>query len=172
MTEHSLISRHVVLMGVSGSGKSSVGEQLSPLVRLPYRDGDDMHPEANIQKMESGIPLDDEDRMPWLKNIGEELAASDGLMIGCSALKRKYRDLIRSYCPEAVFVHLAGDHALLMERMNARTGHFMPASLLDSQFATLEQLEPDEAGIVIDIAPKVAEVAKAAANYLEGSPTE
>ncbi|MGP5728883.1 gluconokinase [Corynebacterium casei] len=172
MNEHSLVSRYVVLMGVSGSGKSSVGEKLSPLVGLPYRDGDDMHPQSNIDKMESGTPLNDEDRMPWLKNIGQELAASGGLMIGCSALKRSYRDLIRSYCPEAVFVHLAGDFELLSERMNSRTGHFMPASLLKSQFETLQQLEPDEKGVVIDIEPSVGEVAQQAANYLEGSPTE
>ncbi|MEY8579282.1 gluconokinase [Corynebacteriaceae bacterium 6-324] len=172
MNDHSLVSRYVVLMGVSGSGKSSVGERLSPLVGLPYRDGDDMHPQSNIDKMESGTPLNDEDRMPWLKNVGEELAVSGGLMIGCSALKRSYRDLIRSYCQEAVFVHLAGDFELLSERMNARTGHFMPASLLKSQFETLQQLEPDEAGVVIDIEPSEEEVAQQAANYLEGSPTE
>ncbi|MGO1644377.1 gluconokinase, partial [Corynebacterium casei] len=98
--------------------------------------------------------------------------ASGGLMIGCSALKRSYRDLIRSYCPEAVFVHLAGGFELLSGRMNVRTGHFMPASLLKSQFETLQQLEPDEAGVVIDIEPSVEEVAQQAANYLEGSPTE
>ena len=172
MNQRSLVSRYVVLMGVSGSGKSSVGEKLSPLVGLPYKDGDDMHPQSNIDKMESGTPLNDEDRAPWLKNIGEELAASDGLMIGCSALKRSYRDLIRSYCPEAVFVHLAGDFELLSERMKVRTGHFMPASLLKSQFETLEQLEPDQKGVVIDIAPSKEEVVQAAANYLAGSPTE
>jgi gluconokinase len=172
MNEQSLVSRYVVLMGVSGSGKSSVGENLSPLVGLPYQDGDDMHPQANIDKMESGTPLNDEDRMPWLKNIGEELAASNGLMIGCSALKRSYRDLIRSYCPEVVFIHLAGDYELLIDRMQARTGHFMPASLLKSQFETLEQLQPDEKGVVIDIAPSKEEVAAQAANYLAGSPTE
>src|SRR5690625_7971044 len=121
-------------MRVSGSGKSSVSENLSPLVGLPYQDGDDMHPKANNNKMESGTPLNDEDRAPGLKNIGEELAASDGLMIGCSALKRSYRDLIRSYCPEALFVHLVGDFELLSERMKVRTSHFMPASQLKSQF--------------------------------------
>src|SRR5699024_10817918 len=108
----------------------------------------------------------------WLKNIGEELAASDGLMIGCSALKRSYRDLIRSYCPEAGFVHLAGDFELLSARMKARTGHFMPASLLKSQFETLEQLEPDELVVVIDIASPKEEVTHKAASYLAGLPTE
>ena len=172
MNEQSLIARYVVLMGVSGSGKTSVGEHMSPMVGLPYEDGDDMHPQANIEKMESGTPLNDEDRMPWLENIGKELAASDGLMIGCSALKRSYRDLIRSHCPEAVFVHLAGDYDLLLGRMSARKGHFMPASLLQSQFDTLEQLEADEKGVVIDIEPTVEEVARQAANFLEGSTTE
>src|SRR5699024_1155770 len=117
MNQPSLVSRFVVLMGVSGSGKSSVGEKLSPLVGLPYNDGDDMHPQVNIEKMASGIPLDDEDTAPWLKSIGEELAASVGLMMGCSSLNRSYRDWMRSYCPEAVFVHLAGEFELLSERM-------------------------------------------------------
>src|SRR5699024_10572689 len=151
MNEQSLVSRYDVLMGVSGSGKSSVRESLRDLVGVAYQDGGDMHRHAKLYKMDSCTPLTDEDRMLRLDDIGEEHAASNGLMIGCSALKRSYRDLIRSYCPEVVFIHLAGDYELLIDRMQARTGHFMPASLLKSQFETLEQLQPDEKGVVIDI---------------------
>ena len=119
--------QHVVIMGVSGSGKTTVGELLSPLLGLVYRDGDDMHPQANIDKMSSGIPLSDDDRWPWLESIGRWLDShQEGAMIGCSALKRTYRDLIRSHCPTAVFLHVHGDFDLLLERMALRKGHFMP----------------------------------------------
>ena len=101
MNQHSF--RHIVVMGVSGSGKTTVGETLSPLVGLEYRDGDDMHPQSNIDKMAAGIPLNDADREPWLKQIGQWLAdRPEGAMVGCSALKRQYRDLIREYCPSVV----------------------------------------------------------------------
>ncbi|MBS5998580.1 gluconokinase, GntK/IdnK-type, partial [Corynebacterium sp.] len=115
--------RHIVVMGVSGSGKTTVGEALSPLVGLEYRDGDDMHPQANIDKMAAGIPLNDADREPWLKQIGQWLAdRPEGAMVGCSALKRTYRDLIREYCPAVVFVHVHGDFDVLHERMQHRPG--------------------------------------------------
>lgn len=115
--------RHIVVMGVSGSGKTTVGEALSPLVGLEYRDGDDMHPQANIDKMAAGTPLNDADREPWLKQIGQWLAdRPEGAMVGCSALKRKYRDLIREYCPGVVFVHVHGDFDVLHERMQHRPG--------------------------------------------------
>ena len=160
--------RHVVVMGVSGSGKTTVGEALSPLVGLEYRDGDDMHPQANIDKMAAGIPLNDADREPWLKQIGQWLGERpEGAMVGCSALKRKYRDLIREYCPAVVFVHVHGDFDVLHERMQHRPGHFMPASLLQSQFDTLEPLEDDETGRVFDVTRPASEIAGDAAAWIK-----
>ena len=142
-----------VIMGVSGSGKSSVGEALSAAIRAPYIDGDDLHPAENIRKMSQGIPLTDADRWPWLEQVGLRLRQEAGtVIIGCSALRRIYRDHIREAAGEAVtFIHLAGSKALIAGRMGARKGHFMPSSLLDSQFATLEPPEPDELSITVDI---------------------
>lgn len=142
----------IVVMGVSGSGKSTVGAALAQRQRLPFADADDFHPEANIAKMSAGEPLNDDDRRPWLDAIGEWLAGHpDGGVMSCSALKRKYRDQLRGHCPEAEFVHLAGSPEVIGRRQASRPGHFMPASLLASQFATLEPLEPDEGGVVIDV---------------------
>lgn len=143
---------HIVLMGVAGCGKTSVGQLLAPLLQLPYRDGDDLHPQANIEKMAAGIPLTDEDRWPWLRDIGTWLASQpNGAIVGCSALRRPYRDLIRSLCPGVAFIHLHGDFDLLLERINSRKDHFMPASLLQSQFDTLEPLGSDEYGVVFGV---------------------
>ncbi len=162
------MQQYVVVMGVSGSGKTTVGELLPPLVGIVYRDGDDLHPKANIDKMSAGIPLTDDDRWPWLESIGRWLAEHpEGAMIGCSSLKRSYRDLIRSHCPDAVFLHVHGDFDLLLERMSSRKGHFMPASLLQSQFDTLEPLEADEAGRVFDVHDPPEEIARQAALWLE-----
>ena len=162
----------VVVMGVSGCGKSTVGAMLAEIAGGEFLDGDSLHPEANIAKMSRGVPLDDNDREPWLRDIGARLggAMRQGrtLVLGCSALKRSYRDLIRSGAPDVVFVHLAGSRELLWERMQARPGHFMPASLLDSQLATLQELEPDEDGVVLDIGVAPAELAEAAARWLAG----
>jgi gluconokinase len=143
----------VVVMGVSGSGKSTVGAAIAQRVRVPFADADDFHPPANIAKMTAGHPLDDDDRHPWLEAIGEWLAAhaENGGVMSCSALKRKYRDQLRHHAPEVMFVHLQGDHDVITRRQASRPGHFMPASLLASQFATLEPLAPDEGGLVIDI---------------------
>lgn len=156
-------------MGVSGCGKTSVGRLLAPLLELEYRDGDDMHPRTNIEKMAAGIPLTDEDRWPWLRDIGTWLAAQrDGAVVGCSALRRSYRNLIRSLCPGVTFIHLHGDFDLLRERMNAREGHFMPASLLQSQFDTLEPLGPDERGVMLDVVDSPEALAQQAASWLRG----
>ena len=143
----------VVVMGVSGCGKSTVGAALAQAVHVVFADGDALHPAANIAKMASGIPLDDEDRHPWLDAIGEWLAEHDrqGGVIGCSALKRKYRDQLRSHAPRVGFLHLHGSFEVIAARQAARPGHFMPASLLRSQFATLEPLAPDERGVVVDV---------------------
>ena len=144
---------HIVVMGVTSCGKSTVGAALAERLGAIFVDGDSLHPQSNIDKMAAGTPLDDADRAPWLAEIGSRFSASDaGLVIACSALKRRYRDLIRSGDASVVFVHLHGGRDLLAGRMAARPGHFMPLSLLDSQLDTLEELQPDEAGVVVDIA--------------------
>lgn len=143
----------IVVMGVSGSGKSTVGAALAQRLRVPYADADDFHPPANIAKMTSGQPLDDDDRRPWLDAIGEWLAerGDRGGVMSCSALKRRYRDQLRRHCPAIEFVHLSGTPEVIGRRQASRPGHFMPASLLQSQFATLEPLASDEDGVTIDV---------------------
>lgn len=142
----------LVVMGVSGSGKSTVGAALAQRLGVPFADADDFHPPANIAKMTAGHPLDDDDRGPWLDAIGEWLAARPhGGVMSCSALKRKYRDRLRGHAPEVGFVHLDGTREVIARRQSSRPGHFMPASLLDFQFATLEPLTADERGIAIAV---------------------
>ena len=142
----------VVVMGVSGSGKSTVGAALAQRLGVPFVDADDLHPPANIAKMSRGEALDDSDRQPWLETIGRWLADHpQGGVVSCSALKRVYRDLLRRYAPETDLLHLYGTREVIAARQASRPGHFMPASLLASQFATLEDLEPDERGVVIDV---------------------
>jgi gluconokinase len=143
----------VVMMGVSGSGKTTVGAALAQRLRVPFADADDFHPEANIAKMSAGIPLDDDDRAPWLRAIAQWLVehAATGGVASCSALKRAYRDVLSGAAHRAVYVHLHGDREVLAARVAGRPGHFMPAALVDSQFATLEELEPDERGAVLDV---------------------
>ncbi len=142
----------IVVMGVSGSGKSTVGAALAQRLRVPFADADDFHPPANIAKMTAGEPLDDDDRLPWLDAIGEWLALHrDGGVMSCSALKRKYRDQLRGHCAMIEFLHLEGSVEVIGRRQASRPGHFMPASLLASQFDTLEPLEPDEHGLALDV---------------------
>jgi len=143
----------LVVMGVSGSGKSTVGAALAQRLGVPFADADDFHPPANIAKMKAGIPLDDDDRYPWLEAIGRWLAehCRDGGVMSCSALKRKYRDQLRKHCPQTEFVHLSGSLEVIAARQASRSGHFMPESLMASQFATLELLAPDERGITLDV---------------------
>lgn len=160
---------HVVVMGVSGSGKTTTGLLLSERLDLPYADGDDLHPQVNIDKMAAGQPLNDEDRWPWLELIGRWLSDHpEGGIIGCSALKRSYRDLIRKFAPEVRFVHVHGTREVLGERMAHREGHFMPPELLDSQIATLEELADDESGAVFNVADAPEKVAEDAATWLCG----
>ena len=145
-------SAPIVVMGVSGSGKSTVGAALAQRLRVPFADADDFHPPANIAKMSAGHPLDDDDRRPWLESIGRWLAAhGSGGVMSCSALKRGYRDQLRAHCPDVTFLHLSGTPEVIGRRQASRPGHFMPASLLQSQFATLEPLGDDEAGVAIDV---------------------
>lgn len=142
----------VVVMGVSGSGKSTVGAALADRLRVPFVDADTLHPAANVAKMAAGVPLDDDDRYPWLERVGEWLAGHrDGGVASCSALKRAYRDYLRARCPPVAFLHLAGSPELIGRRLAARTGHFMPAALLRSQFETLQPLGADEAGVTVDV---------------------
>ncbi|OFJ55412.1 gluconokinase [Mycolicibacterium grossiae] len=142
----------VVVMGVSGSGKSTVGAALAQRLRVPFADADDFHPAANIAKMSAGHPLDDDDRRPWLEAIGQWLAEhDDGGVMSCSALKRSYRDQLRRHCPDVGFLHLSGTPEVIGRRQASRPGHFMPASLLQSQFDILEPLGPDERGVAIDV---------------------
>ncbi len=139
-------------MGVSGSGKSTVGAAPAQRLRVPFADADDLHPAANIAKMSAGHALDDDDRYPWLEKIGEWLAEhADGGVMSCSALKHKYRDQMRRHCPQTRFLHLDGTPEVIGRRQASRPGHFMPASLLASQFDTLEPLAPDESGVVINV---------------------
>jgi gluconokinase len=169
---------HVVVMGVSGTGKSVVGEGLAAELEFEFIEGDDHHPQANIEKMAAGIPLTDEDRAPWLKALADLVAAwharGEATVLACSALRRAYRDELRSAIPsdESFVIELDADAGTLRARMESRRGHYMPASLLDSQLATLEPLEADEAGVAID-ATQAREVVIAAAveavrNRLDG----
>ena len=163
-------SRPIVVMGVSGSGKSTVGAALAQRLRIPFADADDFHPAANVAKMTSGQALNDDDRYPWLEAIGEWLAQhrGDGGVMSCSALKRKYRDQIRRHCPEVEFLHLSGSQEVIGKRQASRPGHFMPASLLTSQFDTLEPLEPDERGIIVDVDQNIDSIVD---NYVARSAT-
>ena len=142
-----------VVMGVSGCGKPSIGAALAIAIGGQFFDGDDLHPEANIAKMASGLPLNDDDRAPWLVRVGQALRGQNGrIVIGCSALKRRYRDTIRSEAGQpVVFLFLSGSQQVLATRMAARAGHFMPPSLLDSQLAALEPPMPDEISVTVDI---------------------
>ncbi|MFB2596232.1 gluconokinase [Herbiconiux sp. P17] len=158
-TDASPALARIVVMGVSGSGKSLIGSGLAARRGWAFVDGDDLHPEANVAKMAAGIPLTDDDRWPWLDAVAATLAgAPGGIVVACSALRRAYRDRIRTAAPGVVFVELAGSRELLWQRMTARPGHFMPASLLDSQLATLESLAADEPGALVSIEGPPAEV--------------
>ena len=146
--------RHIVVMGVSGAGKTQVGSALATLLGIPFTDADGLHPAANVAKMSAGVPLTDADRWPWLAIVGAALAGAghEGLVVACSALKRVYRDAIRAAAPATLFVHLTVDHDTLADRVASRPGHFMPVSLLDSQLEALEPLEADEAGVTVESA--------------------
>jgi beta-N-acetylhexosaminidase len=151
-------------MGVSGCGKTTIGDLVARELGVPFLDGDSLHPVENVAKMAAGTPLTDEDRWPWLATVGTALAnAGDGgMVLACSALRRSYRDAIRAQAPDTIFLHLHGSKEVLRARTEGRTGHFMPPALLESQLATLEPLGADEAGVVVDIAAPVEQVVREA----------
>lgn len=142
----------IVVMGVSGCGKTTVGALTADRLEVPYAEGDDFHPLANIEKMAAGVPLTDEDRLPWLDTVADWLVEHQetGGVASCSALRRAYRDRLRAKAPQTYFVHLAATREELLRRMTGRLGHFMPTILLDSQLDTLEPLQSDEAGITLN----------------------
>ncbi|MFP5252666.1 MAG: gluconokinase [Actinomycetes bacterium] len=154
----------VVVMGVSGTGKSSVGARTAASLDVDFVEGDAHHPPANIEKMRSGVPLTDEDRMPWLTAlaglVGARVAEGRSVVLTCSALRRAYRDVLGSRVPDGslLFVHLTAPFPVLERRMAARPEHFMPVTLLRSQLDTLEPLDDDERGVVIDVTPDLDEV--------------
>lgn len=171
MTENSGTLHAIIVMGVSGSGKSSVGEKIAEDLGLPFVEGDALHPTSNVEKMSKGIPLTDEDRMPWLDHIGETMGASlakgEGIIVSCSALKRIYRERLRSAVGgNLYFVYLEGSKELLTDRMGHRKGHFMPASLLESQLQTLEVPTGEEGVVTVDIDDTIEDIAAKALKAL------
>jgi gluconokinase len=146
--------RHVVVMGISGSGKTTIATALAERLGWTFAEADEFHPAANIAKMSAGTPLTDDDRWPWLQAMrdwmGGEARAGRSTVVTCSALKRSYRDLLDSAEGDVRFVHLSGDTELILERMKTRSGHFMPASLLPSQISTLEPLDDGERGLTLE----------------------
>lgn len=157
-----------VVMGVCGSGKSVCGEALAQALDVPFADADDFHPQSNVAKMAAGHPLDDEDRKPWLAAIGTWLAehADTGAVVTCSALKRTYRDQLRAQAPGLPFLHLAGPADVVLARVGQREDHFMPTSLVESQYATLQPLESHEAGLTIDFTQSVEAIVAEMRTYL------
>ena len=164
----------VVVMGVCGCGKSTVAAGLARALGIEFLEGDTLHPAANVARMAAGQPLRDEDRQGWLLAIAQRLAAAHaqacGLVVSCSALKRSYRDVLRSGAPGLHFIHLHGERAVLEQRLAARSGHYMPATLLQSQLDALQAPQPDEQAIELDIALPPAELARLALLQLKGSP--
>lgn len=162
----------IVVMGVSGSGKTAVGSRLAAALGFTFHDADDFHPPENVARMRSGLPLDDEHRGPWLGRLAElvdeSIARRQGIVLACSALARRYRDRIGTGREEVRLVHLDGDGQLILERLAERTGHFMPATLLASQLATLEKPTADEAAITVAIAAPPDRIVASIVAALEG----
>ncbi|MEY2734628.1 MAG: Thermoresistant gluconokinase [Pseudomonadota bacterium] len=162
----------LVVMGVSGCGKSTVGHALAQRLAVEMIDGDDLHLPESVARMRAGQPLEDADRWPWLDRIGQRLAGSStGLIVACSALRRSYRDRIRRQAPGVRFIFLDGPFELIAQRVARRTGHYMPATLLESQFSTLERPDAQEADVVrLSIDRPVQELTEAAVAALHSQP--
>lgn len=158
----------LVVLGPSGNGKSTLGTALSGLLCVGFQDGDDLHPAANVAKMTSGVPLTDEDRGPWLAAVHDVLLkhAEEGLVVACSALKRRYRETLAEGLPQLRFVLPHVPEEVLVERVGRRAGHFMPATLVDSQLAALEPLGEDENGVTLDGVRPVGELTEAVATWI------
>jgi gluconokinase len=161
----------LIVMGVSGSGKSTIGEALAARIGWRFEDADSFHPASNVAKMSAGHPLTDEDRWPWLRAIADEIdrvsAAGERIVIGCSALKRAYRDLLVHGRHDVRIVYLQGAQALIADRLGQRKDHFMPAALLESQFKTLERPTPDEHAVTVSIDAPVETIVDDILNQLE-----
>jgi carbohydrate kinase (thermoresistant glucokinase family) len=158
---------HVVVMGVSGCGKTTVGRLLARHLEVPFIEGDELHPPGNVELMASGIALTDEDRAGWLDTVAAELARRpEGAVASCSALRRRYRDRLRRAVPALRFVHLRGERAVLEERLAQRRGHYMPSTLLESQLQTLEPPSADEQPLELDITEPPEALAQRAAQFL------
>jgi gluconokinase len=166
--------RPTVVMGVCGSGKSTIGAALARQLNATFLEGDEFHPPANVARMAAGTALTDADRQGWLTTLGERLAeaerSGEAVVLACSALKRSYRDILRSHAGDLALVVLAGTPALLEQRMAARTGHYMPPSLLASQLATLEPPRADEHALTLDIAREPEALVRDALAWLRGHP--
>lgn len=164
----------LVMIGVSGSGKTTVAALLAERLGWIFKDGDDLHPAANVDKMHAGVPLTDGDRWPWLRVVAAWIdarrAAGERGVVACSALRRAYRDLLRGGHPEVGLVYLKGDRALILRRQAARHGHFMPASLMLSQFTALEEPEADENAIVVSVEGRPREIVDAILRTLHPVP--
>jgi gluconokinase len=160
-----------VVMGVSGSGKTTVAALLAAALGCQFQEGDDLHPAANVKKMHGGTPLTDADRLPWLRKIAEQIdgwrTRGESGVLACSALKRSYRDIIIGDRQDVTLVYLKGSHDLIRRRMAARHEHFMPVALIDSQFATLQEPTPDEHPITVDVGGRPAEIAAQIVRQLE-----
>jgi gluconokinase len=168
-------ARAIVVMGVSGCGKTSVAEGLAAALTAAFIEGDSLHPAANVEKMSKGIPLTDDDRWPWLDTIGramaETLQGGKSVVVSCSALKASYRDRLRQAAGGSLaFLFLKGSRELLMDRMAARRGHFMPVSLLDSQLATLEDPSQEPGVVTVDIDASIGQIVAAAIAGLKALP--
>lgn len=159
----------IVVLGPSGNGKSTLGTALAGVLAVPFEDADDLHPTANVAKMTAGIPLTDQDRGPWLATVHEHLAdnAGTGLVMACSALARRYRDTLAEGLPQLRFVLPDVPKEVLVERVGRRQGHFMPATLVDSQLAALEPLGPDENGLTVDGVRPVGELAQVVVDWIK-----
>jgi len=161
----------VIVMGVSGSGKTTVAALLAAALGCQFQEGDDLHPAENVEKMHGGTPLTDADRLPWLRKIAEEIddwrARGQSGVLTCSALKRSYRDIIIGDRPDVTLAYLKGSYELIRRRMTRRHEHFMPVALLDSQFATLQKPSPDEHPITVDVGGRPAEIAAEIVHQLE-----